>query len=296
MKLSVILVISLEKPEVVRVALAALFASRAGFPFEVIVVDNAAREAATALAEFTGRLTVIRNPENIGFTRANNRGAAAARGEYLLFLNSDTSVFPDTLAGLAAFADAHPDAGAVGPLVLNADGSFQLSYGAPFSLFSEFRQKAWLTPASRRVDPARLRGREVGWVSGCCLLTRRGLFPGGRVFDEEIFLYFDDSELCARLRQAGKKIYFHPGVRLVHFGGASVQAMPARTAVEYRRSQLHVYRKHLPQWQQIALKYYLSLKYRWKLLRSRDVEERSAAAQILELLKKNLRTSVTSDK
>jgi GT2 family glycosyltransferase len=84
----------------------------------------------------------------------------------------------------------------------------------------------------------------------------------------------------------GRKVYFFPGARMVHLGGASVKSQPARTAVEYRRSQLHVYRKHLPRWQLIVLKLYLSLKYRWKWLRSRDENERKAAVQILELLKK----------
>ncbi|MDD8012392.1 MAG: glycosyltransferase family 2 protein [Acidobacteriota bacterium] len=287
MKLSVILVVSLEKADVVRTALESLFSSRPGFPIEVIVVDNASREAASALEPFRSRLTVMRNEENIGFTRANNRGAARAKGEYLLFLNSDTRLSPDALAAMVAFADAHPDAGAVGPLVLNPDGSFQLSFGRPISLFSEFEQKAFRTPASRRVEPQKLRTREVGWVSGCCLLTRREYFPGGKVFDEEIFLYFDDSELCARLRGLGRKVYFFPGASIVHYGGASVKSMPARTAVEYRRSQLTVYRKHLPKWQTRTLKGYLFLKFRWQLLRSRDEEDKQAMVQILELLKKN---------
>ncbi len=286
MKLSVILVISFEEPRLVREALESVLATRAGFDFEVIVVDNASRGLAPALAPFKERLKVIRNEENLGFTRANNRGAAQAKGEYLLFLNSDTMVFPDTFSRLIAFADTRPDAGAIGPLVLNADGSFQLSYGAPLSLYSEFRQKVLATPASRRMDPDSLQTREVGWVSGCCLLTRREYFPEGRVFDEGIFLYFDDSELCARLRSMGKKIYFFPAARMVHFGGASVRSMPARTAVEYRRSQLHVYKKHLPRWQISALKLYLSLKYRWRLFRSRDENGREAAAQVLELLKR----------
>jgi hypothetical protein len=286
MKLSVILVISLEKPQLVSEALAAVFASAVDFAFEVIVVDNASREAAAGLAGFRDRLLVLRNDENLGFTRANNRGAARAQGEYLLFLNSDTKVFADTFARLVAFADSRPQAGAVGPLVLNADSSFQLSYGRPLSLFSEFWQKAVATPAARRTDPRRLRMREVGWVSGCCLLTRREYFPGGSVFDEEIFLYFDDSELCARLARMGRKTFFLPQARIVHYGGASVRSMPARTAVEYRRSQLHVYKKHLPRWQFKVLKIYLYLKFHWKLLRDSSEDDRKAASQILELLKR----------
>lgn len=287
MKLSIILVISFEKPQVVRAALESVFASQAGFAFEVIVVDNAAPEAAAALQPFAARLKVIRNRENLGFTKANNRGAAEAQGDYLLFLNSDTKIGPDTLSLLVGFADAHPQAGAVGPLVLNGDGSFQLSYGRPFSLFSEFWQKTVAAASARHANVRRLKAREVGWVSGCCLLSRREYFPAGKVFDEGIFLYFDDSELCARLRNMGKKIYFYPAAQIVHFGGASVAAIPARTALEYRRSQLHTYRKHLPKWQFTTLKNYLFLKYRWKLLRSRDANEREAAVQILDLLKKN---------
>lgn len=286
MKLSVILVISHEPAPVIQDALRSALASETPFPFEVIVVDNAAADVDAKLGPFAAEIRVLHNPGNLGFTRANNRGAEIAQGEYLLFLNSDTRVYPDTFARLVGFADSEPRAGAVGPLVLNPDGSFQLSYGAPLSLFSELWQKAWATPASRNVDPATLKTREVGWVSGCCLLARRGDFPGGQVFDEGIFLYFDDSELCARLRKAGRRIFFFPGARIVHLGGAGVSAIPARTAVEYRRSQLHVYRRHLPKWQLAALKMYLSLKYRWKLSRSRDENEREAAGQILALLKK----------
>jgi GT2 family glycosyltransferase len=285
MKLSVILVISFEKPQLVSEALEAVFASRTGFAYEVIVVDNASREAAAALASFSGRLKVVRNEENLGFTRANNLGVSKAQGEYLLFLNSDTRVMPDALARLVDFADVHPQAGAVGPLVLNADGTFQLSFGRPISLFAEFWQKAVAGWRARRTDPSKLGTMEVGWVSGCCLLTRREYFPDRRVFDEEIFLYFDDSELCARLERLGKKIYFFPAASIIHYGGASVRSLPARTAVEYRRSQLHVYRKHLPRWQGTVLKLYLGLKFRWKKRCSRSEEERQAAVQVMDLLK-----------
>jgi GT2 family glycosyltransferase len=286
MKLSIILVISFEKPQVIRTALESVFASETGFAYEVIVVDNASTDAAAALLPFAARLKVIRNRENLGFTRANNLGVAEAQGDYLLFLNSDTRIDPDTLSLLVGFADAHPQAGAVGPLVLNGDGSFQLSYGRPFSLFSEFWQKTFAARTARHADFRRLKAREVGWVSGCCLLTRREYFPEGKVFDEEIFLYFDDSELCARLRKMGKKTYFFPAARIVHYGGASVAAIPARTALEYRRSQLHLYRKHLPRWQIWLLVRYLACKFRRQLSRSRDENERQAAVQILDLLKK----------
>jgi GT2 family glycosyltransferase len=82
-----------------------------------------------ALAPFA-KLKVIRNRENLGFTKANNRGVAAAQGEYLLFLNSDTRISPDTLARLVGFADEHPQAGAVGPLVLNRDAPSARSGGS----------------------------------------------------------------------------------------------------------------------------------------------------------------------
>jgi len=286
MKLTIVVIISREAPEIAREALQAALDSRAAFPFEVVVVDNAAVDAEAKLGPFRGRVRVIRNRENVGFARANNQAAAVAAGEYLLFLNSDTRVDADAFSSLVAFADSRSDAGAVGPLVLNPDGSFQLSFGRPLSLFSEFHQKAIAAPGARRAGLRRLKTREVGWVSGCCLLVRRADFPDGRVFDEGIFLYFEDSELCARLRRAGKKVYFHPAARIVHHGGASVRFLPLRVAVEYRRSQLHVYRKHLPKWQGLVLRLYLSLKYRWVLLRSGGEDERSAARQILALLKK----------
>jgi len=284
-KLSVVMVISFENPQLVADALASVFSSRTEFAYEVIVVDNASREAAAGLKSFGDKVKVLRNPENLGFTKANNRGAAVAGGEYLLFLNSDTKMSPDTLACLVEFMERNRQAGAVGPLVLNGDGTFQLSYGRPFSLFSEFWQKAVASRATRGTDPQKLKTKEVGWVSGCCLLTRREYFPAGAVFDEHMFLYFDDSELCTRLRKAGKKIYFCPAARIVHLGGASVRSIPARMAVEYRRSQLHLYRTHSPKWERWLLRRYLTCKFRSRLRKSRDESERQASRQILDLLK-----------
>ena len=116
--------------------------------------------------------------------------------------------------------------GVLGPLLLNADGSFQLSYGRKISLCAEFYQKT-LAPLVEKWRYARRRGRsivrETAWVSGACLLTRRELFAGQQPFDENMFLYFEDHDLCLRVRAMGKKVVYYGGARVRHHGGRSVR-------------------------------------------------------------------------
>ncbi|HNX96729.1 MAG TPA: glycosyltransferase family 2 protein [Candidatus Aminicenantes bacterium] len=262
--LSVILV-AYDRFDLLEEALASLHAHPPSFSWEAIVVDNASREDAAAFIapRFPG-VVVLRNEANEGFGRANNRGAARARGKYLLFLNSDAEALPGTLATMVARMEGEPDIGILGPLTLNPDGSFQLSYGRPISLAGEWYQKVvaprWET---RRFGhpPARSLRFEPGWVSGSCLLTRRELFPGGAVFDPRMFLYFEDHELCLRVRALGHRVVFDSTAAVIHHGGGSMASMHDRVTLEYRRSQLLLYRLRGGWGQLFALRLYLTARF-----------------------------------
>jgi GT2 family glycosyltransferase len=229
---------------------------------EVILVDNHSGDGSPALlkADFPW-VKLIESGENLGYPKANNIGLSRSRGEYCLFLNTDT-VMPETaLASLLSVIRERPEVGAIGPALVQENGRFQVSFGGKVSFFSEIRQKLILNPFYRIKLRASRKEREVGWLSGACLLVRRGAFEEAGLFDEDFFLYFEDIDLCRRLSENGFKIIFFPAVRVVHAGGASTSARRWRSRLEYRRSQLRFYEKHSSRNSRRLLQLYL----RWNV-------------------------------
>lgn len=288
MKLSVIIV-SLDQFDYLKAAIDALKANPLPFDHEIIVVDNhSASDVQEFLNDYFHDIRVIHNQSNHGFGWANNRGAAAAKGEYLLFLNSDAEVIGTAVAAMVKVMEADQGIGVLGPMLLNTDGSFQLSYGPKISLFGELYQKT-VAPMLEKLKCALRRGdavlRETAWVSGACLLTRKDLFVKEPPFDENMFLYFEDHDLCLRVRARGKKVVFFGGAKVRHHGGRSVTGLPA-AMIEYRRSQLYLYKKYQQRWQSLVLRRYLSGKFRRQLRRANGENEKQAASAILEVLNK----------
>jgi GT2 family glycosyltransferase len=229
---------------------------------EVILVDNHSGDGSPALlkADFPW-VKLIESGENLGYPKANNIGLSRSRGEYCLFLNTDT-VMPETaLASLLSVIRERPEVGAIGPALVHEDGRFQVSFGGKPDFFSEIRQKLILNPFCRIRLRASRREREVGWLSGACLLARRKAVETAGSFDEGYFLYFEDIDLCLRLRARGFKLIFFPAVRVIHAGGAVTSASAWRSRLEYRRSQLRFYDEHNSRVSRRLLRLYL----RWSV-------------------------------
>jgi GT2 family glycosyltransferase len=295
MKLSVIIV-SFNQFDHLKAAIDALKKNPPPFAYEIIVVDNhSAEDVQEFLNDFFHDIRIIRNPANHGFGWANNRGVAIAKGEYLLFLNSDAEVIGTAVESMVRVMEEDRQIGALGPLLLNSDGSFQLSYGRKISLFGEFYQKT----AASLIEKWKLSMRhedrilkKTAWVSGACLLTRKELFSGQHPFDENMFLYFEDHDLCLRLRAMNKKVVFYGGAKVRHHCGQSLGALPG-VMLEYRKSQLYMYQKHghpLSLW---LLKKYLKLKFSGKIRRlahcsdAQSQNKKRMYEEILSLCKKN---------
>jgi len=199
----------------------------AGASFEVIVVDNASDEETRIVLGLLDGATVIRNTENVGYGPACNQGAAAARGRYLLFLNPDVELMPGAIGALVApFSDA--TVGIVGAHLVFPGGYLQES-GA------FFRNDAQIThPYGRgNTNPLLPEGafqREVGYVSGAVLMIERALFDDLGGFDD-LFApaYFEDTDLCVRCHQAGRRVIYQPRASAIHFENATT---PIRADVE----------------------------------------------------------------
>jgi len=293
-KIVSVLLVHYGRPDFLYEALAALELSDSPEIMEIIVVDNGGGpRLAEVLPETFPGVRVLTSPGNIGFGRANNLAAAAARGRYLFFLNSDAMVGRDTIGRLLEKMEKEPDIGLLGPLLLNQDRSLQLSFGRSAFLWGEFRQRF----LARRLEnrrlgdpPARNYESQVTWLTGAALMARADLFPDGCFFDEKIFLYFEDIDLCLRVAELGYRVLFWSGTALVHYGGGSAAPDSPPVMVAYRRSQLYLYRKYRPGLQYRLLRLYLAGKCRLALARFKGDDQyaqarRTALKEILELLK-----------
>jgi GT2 family glycosyltransferase/glycosyltransferase involved in cell wall biosynthesis len=199
--------------------LAALYSNPQSTPFEVIVVDNGSNDwTCDVLRIYEGHLRVIRNFENKGFAVACNQGAGAALGEFVVFLNNDTRVTGAWLDSLAETAKRIGDAGAIGGMLIYPDGSVQEAGGMVWRDGSASNYGNGGDPD----DPKYGYMREVDYCSAACLLVRSGLFNDVGGFDTAYSpAYYEDTDLCFKIRSAGKKVVYQPGCRIIHYEGAT---------------------------------------------------------------------------
>lgn len=223
---------------------------------DILVVDNGSSDGSADAARRWANVRVIETGANLGFSRANNVGIRASRGELLLLLNSDTVVPASAIDRLMAELEGHPDVAVVGPRLVDAGGRAELSFGRMIGPLNELRQQ-WR--ARGRVDALTRRRQYPDWVSGACLLVRRADAEAVGLLDERYFMYAEDVDFCAAIRARGRRILFTPDVEVVHLRGRSAAGAPGATDDAYRRSQVAFYEKHHPVWAPL-LKLYLRLR------------------------------------
>lgn len=266
-------------------------------PHEIIVVDNGSIDENVDLlrSEFP-TVKTIRLQTNIGFGGANNAGASLARGDILFFLNNDAYVEQDVIQRLSRHFEKDLRVGACGPKLRNPDGSFQFSTGIDPSLIGEWKTRrqnqnkagavysdSGLIPLSKLSEPV-----VVDWVTGAALMVRKDVFEMLGGFDDQYFMYFEDADLCRRIRLQGMRILYDPTTELFHHRGVTRVTRIGVTSLEYRKSQLHYYEKFNGQISILFLRTYLFFKFGLQWLRSvawpTRTEERSFAASIIRLL------------
>jgi GT2 family glycosyltransferase len=255
-----IIIVSYNTREYLRGCLGSLSAQ--DIDAEIIVVDNGSADGSVDMArrEFP-HVRLSETGANLGFARANNLGIAGSSGEYVLLLNSDTVARPGALTALTGFLDAHPDAAAVGPRLLNADGSRQLAcyrFPGPGRAFrDQLGVTALFANHPRWGDYRRWRHdsvRAVDFVIGAALLVRRAVIDQIGLLDEGFFMYAEETDWCYRMQKAGWRVYFTPDAEVVHYGGGSGKAMSDRVFAEFSGSQSRFYRKHYGLWGALALR------------------------------------------
>lgn len=237
----------------------ALHAHAQGGDWDVTVVDNGSSDGSERCAERHGAACrLIRNVRNRGYGAAVNQAAAATEGDLVLALNPDCRIESGAVETLAAALRRHDGCAAAGPQVLDDDGAPQGSArGDPDVWTGMFGRSSVLTrllpgsrPARRNVRDTALAaagrdGAVVDWVSGACMLLRRRAFDAVGGFDERYFLYWEDADLCRRLREAGWHVRYVPEARVRHAAGASSRKDPRSAARAFHESAFIYYATHV---------------------------------------------------
>jgi len=187
---------------------------------KILLVDNGSPDkSGSAIARQFPDLFYLEIPENLGFAGGSNAGIKRcldAGADWIWLLNNDTRVSPDSLALLMRAASGHTRAGAVGAMVYTGDGGEYVASGP--GTVDYFRAKTFLKPTDRRDGVL-----ECQWISGSNLLLRRQALAEAGDFDEDYFLYFEDTDLCLRFNRAGWKTLLVPAARVEHVGGGSTE-------------------------------------------------------------------------
>ena len=199
---------------------------------QIIVVDNHSEDGSVEMVarEFPD-VTLIANPDNPGFGKANDQALPLCTGRYVLLLNPDTLVLEGAIARMVERMDARTDVAAMGCRLVNADGSLQRWTGGAFPrvlnvarhyLFLDVLVPRGLRPPPLYLDHDTQDEIDVDWVSGACMILRRAMLAG-RLFDPAFFMYGEDMELCQRLKLAGHRVVYSPAATIVHYQGASMK-------------------------------------------------------------------------
>lgn len=231
--------------------------------YEIIIVDNASSDGSfqyfSNLALGNPQVRYIYNKKNLGFSKGNNQGLKLAKGEYILFINSDTIILNKAINRLLDYYQKNEDkVHFLGPKLLNNDFSPQPSAGYFFNLLVVFGalflkgDKIGLT----RFSPPKI--KKVDWISGACILTKKQILKKLNGFDEKIFMYMDEVDLLYRAKKKGYSVYFYPKAKIIHYGSASSsQTYPI---LQLYRGLLYFYKKHHSSTALFLLKIILYLK------------------------------------
>jgi len=217
----------------------------AGGPPEVVVVDNESTDGSVDSLLAAGvDVRVVRSPGNVGYARGANLGIAACRAPVVAVLNPDAEIEPGTAAALLERLDREPDLGAVGPRILNFDGTDYPSArslpsvvdAAGHGVLGLFWPTNPFTRRYRHLDADPDRSRDVDWVSGAAVWLRRDALDDVGGWDERYFMYMEDLDLCWRLRRSGWRVAYEPAGRVTHVQGVSASRRPYRMILEHHRS------------------------------------------------------------
>lgn len=223
------------------------------YKVQIIVIDNASMDgSADMVRERFPEVILLENRTRLGFSANHNQALQQGSGRYLMILNEDVNITPGAFDHLMEWMDAHPEVGAGGPRILNADGTVQLScfydagllHEAAHYLLAKFAKQPW----AKRSYP--LEAYETsfypGWLQGSCIVFRREALDQVGLMDDNFFFYWEDVDICKRMWKAGWKVGYCPEGVITHYYGGSrkTATVNERMFLQFYRSRYRYFQKH----------------------------------------------------
>jgi hypothetical protein len=234
-----IIIVSYNTREILGNCLEALYRYGTGSDMEVIVADNDSRDDSIAMVkERFPEVRLIANKRNLGFAAANNQAFLQAHGRYIILLNPDAYIGPSSISNAVQFMDKHTECGLCGGKIISPEGRLEPSarrFPSPISKILTLSGLSARFPSSPFFNGHEFGGfahdhpLEVDWVPGTFTIVRKTTLDDIGTFDERFFMYYEETDLCLRVRKAGWKIFFIPDAEVMHIGGASSKTRKDKT-------------------------------------------------------------------
>lgn len=257
-----IIIVSYNTRELLKECLEKTLAESQEIPCEIIVIDNASKDGSPDLvAQKFPTVQLIKSEVNLGFAAANNVGFRLAKGRYIVLLNSDAFLQKDSLKLSLEKMNEHPSVGLAGGRLVGRNGSWQPSARMFPSLTNDFLhlsglaakypQSSFFGRADNTWSPPQ-QSLETDWVPGAFAIIRKEALEKSGYFDERFFLYYEEVDLCKKIKNEGYKIWYWPEIRVIHLGGESSKTIKeiklsttgSQLTLWRMRSCLLYYRKH----------------------------------------------------
>jgi len=248
---------------------------------QTVVVDNASTDGSDIVSDAVQPTVLIRIDENVGFARANNIAAEHADGRYWLLINTDCFLHQGAVDALVRRMDGDSRIAIAAPRLLNADGTLQRSchnFPRPVVLFLE-QSSLWKLATGRRwarrlsITTDHDRSMEVDWATAACWLVRPEAWRQSGGFDPGFFFYWEEADLCYRLREQGWRVWFEPAAEATHLGGASTGS--PGLLQHFFKGLYRFYDRHYPPRARPLARGIVSTMALWKMTRA-AVRSRSA--------------------
>jgi GT2 family glycosyltransferase len=248
-----IVIVTFNSGSFIRRCLEAIEAGSRGIPLNTIVIDNNSTDRSAEIAAQFPWVRVVRRTSNQGFASAVNLGLSLADSDYTLLLNPDTVVTEGSIQSMMDYMETHQDVACVAPQLLHFDGTVQPScreFPGVKTILGELLLVPWLRRVFPGIDRYRMgyfdhrSTKDVDQPMASCLLFRRTVFENVGFLDESMPIFFNDVDLCRRIKDSGGRIVFHPCARVFHYSGGSTRYMGVAKELHLARSMYRYMRKY----------------------------------------------------
>ncbi|MEM4260708.1 MAG: glycosyltransferase family 2 protein [Candidatus Woesearchaeota archaeon] len=218
------------------------------YVYEILIYDNSCTldQTTKLLSLRNNTIKVYFSEENIGFVRANNFLLKQAQYEIIILINPDTKLIDNSLEHLLDMIQSSHGIGAVGPMLLNDDNSYQVSFFKFPNLITLIQEHILLFRDPYSYSTDHTTQQECDVIRGACLVFKKECLKENYIFDEDYVMFSEEVDLCWRLKKQGFKNYYYPFTKIIHYGGKSSNRKEISDYVlyHYYRSKLIFFKKH----------------------------------------------------